>query len=277
MKKMICLLVVACTFAVFCGPALAEQEEKELPWNRAALYIAGGVQFFDSSYQENTIFKLGTLVDFEDTLGLDEARFQWGAWGFYRIAPRHKIDLVFLDLSRDNTETLTEEIEIDGETYPIGTRVKTDFDLFIIQSAYTYSVLQDDRIDFGVVAGVFVLDLDISVKEKDPFLDIDEGLDFVFPLPVLGLHLAYAITPKLFLKQDFRGFYLEVDTLSGLMLSYYAAVEWNVWKYVGFGAGVNYITANVEGDGDRVLGIKLDGEVDFTSAGAFVFAKFYLP
>ena len=276
MKRMICVLVMACIFAMFCGPALAEQEDKELPWNRAALYIGAGVQFFDSSWLDNGFFGLGTTVDFEDTLGLDEARFQWHAWGYYRIAPRHKVDVAFVDLSRDNTETLKETITIGDETFFLGTRVKSDFDLFIAQAAYTYSFFQDDRIDFGVTAGVFLLDLDIKVREKD-IIGIEEDLDFTFPLPVLGVHMSFAITPELFFTQDFRAFYLEVESLTGILLSYYAGVEWNVWKYVGIGAGVNYLNATLEGGDERVLGIKLDGEVEFESAGAFVFAKFYLP
>lgn len=275
MKRIICVLVVACAFAMFCGPALAEQEDKPLPWNRAALYIGAGVQFFDSSWKENGPFGVGTLVDFEDTLGLDDARFQWYASGYYRIAPRHKVDIGFIDLSRDETTTLNETITIGDETFNIGTEVKTDFDFFVVQAAYTYSFLQDDRIDLGVTAGVFVLDLDIKVREK--VLAVDESLDVTFPLPVLGLHLEYAITPKVFLTQDFRAFYLKVDTLEGLLVSLFAGVEWNVWEYVGFGAGVNYLSADLEGSGDRVLGIKLDGTVKVESAGALVFAKFYLP
>ncbi|MGD8989650.1 MAG: hypothetical protein PVH57_15910, partial [Syntrophobacterales bacterium] len=229
----------------------------------------------DSSWKENGPFGVGTLVDFEDTLGLDDARFQWYASGYYRIAPRHKVDVGFIDLSRDETKTLKETITIGDETFDVGTEVKTDFDFFVVQAAYTYSFLQDDRIDLGVTAGVFVLDLDIKVREK--VLAVDESLDVTFPLPVLGLHLEYAITPKVFLTQDFRAFYLKVDTLEGLLVSLFAGVEWNVWEYVGFGAGVNYLSADLEGSGDRVLGIKLDGTVKVESAGALVFAKFYLP
>jgi opacity protein-like surface antigen len=276
MKKLTCLLVAACIFAVFCGPALADEQAKELPWNRAALYIGAGVQFFDSSWLDNGPFNVGTTVDFEDTLGLDEARFQWYAWGYYRIAPRHKIDVAFVDLSRDNTETIKETIEIGDEVFDVGTRVKTDFDLLIAQASYTYSFFQDDRIDFGASVGVFLLDFDIKVREKE-LIGVEEDLDFTFPLPVLGLHMSFAITPELFFTQNFRAFYLEVESLTGVLLSYYAGVEWNVWKYVGIGAGINYLNASLEGGDERVLGIKLDGEVEFESAGALVFAKFYLP
>jgi len=100
----------------------------------------------------------GISVNAEDALGLDTDMLALRGEGIFRLGEsrRHRLDFGFLDLSRDGTRTLGRDITIGDTVYPIGTTVETEFDLKLFKGAYSYSLVQDERIDFGLGIGLYV-------------------------------------------------------------------------------------------------------------------------
>jgi hypothetical protein len=190
---------------------------------------------------------IDVTVDGEDALGLDDTVVSPRVEGFCRIARRHRIDFAWYDLSRDSKRTLQDDI---GDEYPIGTTIKTDFDLQILRASYAYSVYKDEHFDLGISAGIFGIDLDFQINATDIGKD---QTDFTFPLPVLGLRGNFAITDKWFIRQGMDFFFVKVDDFEGHIFDVYAALEYNFWKYAGIGVGFDYVIADVEKTDEEFL------------------------
>lgn len=79
-----------------------------------------------------------------------------------------------------------------------GFRIGTGVGLDIYELAYSYSFLQDDRIDLAVGIGFYIMPMDFGLKVSG-LVDEEGSERFTAPLPVLGLRMDVALTPKWFL------------------------------------------------------------------------------
>jgi hypothetical protein len=75
--------------------------------------------------------------------------------------------------------------------------VDTEFDLKLFKGSYSYSLVQDDRIDFGLGAGLYVAPVKFRISSSRSGA-LEESSSTV-PLPFLEGHIDYALTPKLFI------------------------------------------------------------------------------
>ena len=90
---------------------------------------------------DSDVLGKGTVIDFEDDLGLDSSDTVFRIDGHYRFGQKHRINFSVFDLSRDSSTTVQREIQFGDEVFSINTVIKADFDLNIYQLAYTYSFL----------------------------------------------------------------------------------------------------------------------------------------
>ena len=144
----------------------------------------------------------------------------------------------------------------------------------IFKGSYTYSFFQDDRFDFGVSFGLFVIPIDYDFKSTTG--QQEEVDSITAPLPVIGLKGDFAITPKLFLKSYIDLFYLEFDDYVGKIWNYHIALEYNVFKNVGFGVGFDHLEVDVEAHSDTdIPGVNFNGNINFLYTGVMIYTKIY--
>jgi len=105
-----------------------------------------------------------------------------GLWCFTRNR-RHRLDFSWFDISRDASKKLLRDIEIGDTVFPIGTEVKSSFDLKVFKEAYGYSIFQDDRIDLGASLGLFVMPIKFEISASGLF-EGDESESITAPLLV---------------------------------------------------------------------------------------------
>jgi hypothetical protein len=277
MRKIMWICGIAFALA-FLPPSVvaAEEGQKEKPWERFSLNLGGFVTTLNSDLRIGSKSSgVGIDVNGEDALGLDSSITVFRADAVYRFTSnrRHRFDLSYLDLRRGATKTLQADIQIKDQTFSAGTTVDSLFDLKIIRGAYSYSLFQDERLDLGLSAGVYVAPIKIRLSSSRTGAAEEESI--TAPLPVLGLRFDFAITPKFFLKQNIDFFYLQYQNFQGSLVDAKIALEYNVWKHLGFGIAYDYLRIQVKAEGQNYPGIDMVGKLQFGLGGLLLYGKFY--
>lgn len=284
MKKYLRLLWVCCVCAMLSGPVLAaDSDPADLPWKKAYLNLGYYAASLDSGFRiASGTIGVGVDLDVEDLLGLDTTDQAFridGGWRFTKNK-RHKLQLGWFGFRRSGTKTLSEAVEIpdeEGGTTTLGPgQFDTTFDFDIIQVKYEYSFLLDERVDFNIGLGLFVMPIEFGftgVIEGAPSSSLQENI--TAPLPVIGLGFDIALTPKWFFRQQFDIFYLEIGDFKGGIAYNSLALEWLPWKYVGFGASVDHMKVGVEAKGNDYPGVDFVGNVEFDYFGGQLYVKFF--
>jgi hypothetical protein len=254
--------------------ALAQESSETAPWDPWEKgYISAGVFWADT---DNSV-RLGTPgvgieFDVEDALDLENSQAVFRVDGGYRFGAnnRHRIDFSWFDLSRDATKALEADVSLpDGTILPIGTTVRSQFDLAFYNVRYSYSFIKDDRIDFAGSLGLHVTKLGLFLEEVGGG---DAGGDSVTaPLPVIGGRLDVALTPKWYLRSSMELFYLEFDTFKGSLADTLLSAEYRAWKHFSLGLGLNSVRINVENN--ESLGLGFDGKLRSDFVGLMLFGR----
>jgi hypothetical protein len=213
----------------------------------------------------------GTTVDWERDLGLDDKdSFRLDA--FWRFADRHKLRAIYFENRRSNSRTLTDDITIKGEVYPVNAVVEASAETRIIELAYEYAFLKRDNYELAATAGVHLTRLvpAIEITGSVGGTDVEVGQEgeakVNMPLPVLGLRGMWNLGGDFYLDGYAQYFYLSFDGSEGSLSDLRLAVTWNPKPWFGLGVGYNQFDSDLDVDRDN-----FDGELDWTYRGPQVF------
>jgi hypothetical protein len=274
--------LLAATVVMFFLPTAGRASETDThtePWEKFGIQAGYFLSAVDSGVRLGT--GLGVDIDVEDLLGLDSSSsvFRVGALWRFTENRRHRLDFSWFSLNRDGTRRVLEDFSFenkDGETIVVnaGTTVDAFFDVDLYQLAYSYSFLQDDRLDLAGLIGVYVAPIDVGLAVSG-LVNEQGSADFTAPLPVLGLRMDIALTPRWFIRTGAQAFYLEYKRFTGSILKVNAALEYNPWEHVGIGLGFDTMRINVEAEDEDWPGIDLNGKVNFNYAGLQLYLRFF--
>jgi hypothetical protein len=253
----------------------AEEEKKHNPWERYSLSLGGFVTNLNTSVTLGSAdMGTGITTDLEEALGLDTSLTVFRADATARLGDsrRHRLDFGYWDLRRHSSKRLGADVEYGGQTYPIGTTVDSYFNLSVFKGGYSYSIMQDERLDFGVGVGLFVMPIDVGISAAGVGSTEEK---VTAPLPTFNVRFDVALTPKLFLRQGLEVFYLEVGNFRGGLLSGLLTLEYKPWEHFGFGGGYNFFILGIKADGSSYPNINLTGKIDFNYSGLLLYGKFF--
>ena len=235
--------VAVVLFAVtsILNPAIAEDSSTQAvafpdSWMiRAGTYIVDGAdtQFSVSS----DVAGLGTVIDYNRDLNGDSRDTVPRIDAYYRFNPRHRIDFTTFAIDRKGIRTLEVDppIIIDGEDFAGGV-LKSDIKYTLYKLAYAYSFYHSAKVELGVTAGLNVTSYDLEFSNESG--DKAESAGFTAPLPMFGLRLGYAITPKWSVQYVSEAFFIDFeDTIKGALISYELNTEYRLFKNFGIGGG----------------------------------------
>jgi len=247
------------------------------PWEKFSVSLGGFIADTQSGVRVGT--GLGLDLDVEDVLGLEEKTTVARAEAFWRFSRnrRHRLDASWFALRRSANRTIGEAFDIkdqNGNTVTIqaGSNVNSHFDLDIIEGAYSYSFVQDDRLDLAVGGGVYVMPLDFGLTSTG--LTSAEGrVNFTAPLPVAGLRMDVALTPKWYVRTGAQFFYVEYQNFIGHLTQLRAALEFLPFKHFGVGIGADTMNFQLEGTKESYPNVDLKGSVELQYTGIQLYGK----
>ena len=253
-------------------------EKRFLPWEKGSVKFGGFVSAFDSTLAFGVDRGAGVTFNAEDLFGLDTSLTVFRAEAMYRPGKslRHQVDFIYAGYHRDGSDTLSREITIGDETYPVNARVESVFNFDIIRGTYSYAILQDERMRIALGLGVYVVPVEYGLEIETPNeRSVVEGADVTLPLPALALRGEFQLIPRLYLNAGIDAMYLQISDFKGSLLDVNIGLEYRPWKYVGFGLGYNGMAVNVEGESSSsdYPGADFVGSIDVRFTGLMLYGK----
>ena len=270
MKKLLTIPLILATFGV-CSIGFADEQMGDAeahPYFTDRLQISAGAFFpsFDTKISlDGDNGRVGTLMDMEHLLGMDDNATTPIVDILWRINGKHRLGFSYLNLDRDGTRNLSRSINFGDQTYTVGTDIKSSLDISMYRVGYDYSLINDGKKEFGLSLAVDLMPIEASIQAAGLAAEKEDILLFV---PTLGLHAAYGISKKLALIGRFNGIYYDFDISSGSVLNPVAILEYNASERFSVGAGYAYYRIDVEADYSG-----FDGRVDFEYHGPLVYMK----
>ena len=276
----IAAVLAACTFCVITSAEAGTLPGKHPMLNkRFAVSLGGFFPDIDSKVRlDANDFDLGTEIDFENTLGLEETKNVWWANARWRISRRNNLEFEWNRLNRDAViGGSTRELEIGDSVVQAGAAIDSQFDINLFRLTYGYSLIRSDEAEVQLKAGLHVADVDAAIGitgvisvDGEPFSQgvRQEGGDVTAPLPHFGGNFGYAFNEKFGVNLHIVGLALEVNDIDGSIVDAGATLDYHFTDNFGVGAGVRYFNVDVEARDDD-----LTGKFEFEYLGAVVYAS----
>lgn len=248
-------LPIAAVLLTAVAPAFADPGN---PLNdRFNIQLGGFMLSTETTLRVDGEFDRGTEIDSERDLGLkDSDRFRVDA--YWRIAPKHKIRLMYFDTSNKAEKTLEREIEFNDDIYTIGLDVRAKTETQVTELAYEYTFLKRDTYDLSGSFGIHNLKFQTSLGGElngNPLPSLQNTAEANGPLPVLGLHGVWRFNDQFYIDAMVQYFSISFDEYDGSVTDLTASAVWQFSKHVGVGAGWNNFTTRVDVDGDKFNGM----------------------
>lgn len=263
----------------YCPARTEDTKSPAQPWEKFNVNLGGFYSNTESSVRVGG--GLGVDLDIEKTLDIQVNNTVFRAESGWRFSDnrKHRLDVSWFALHRDAIRTIGQNFDItrpDGSTTTIvaGSEVTSHFNLDIYEVAYSYSFLQDERVDLAFLTGLYVMPIDFGLKSSG-VSEAEGSLKFSAPLPVLGFRMDFVLAPKWFFRSQSQFFYAAYKNFQGRLAEMRGAIEYTPLQHVGIGLGFDTLQASFEATGKDYPNVDLSGKVLFQNNGLQLYAKYF--
>ena len=195
----------------------------------------------DIKYSDNSL--TGTKLNLKDDLGFDDEYYPFGVV-FLGLGDHH-LSFSYYRANYDGKETLDQDINFGGDTFPAGDRIKSSLDYDVYDLTYQYDALDLENVlagfSLGLVARVEVFDLEAEIKSETTGLRQKE--DYTAPVPMLGLNLHLGILADIL---EARVLATGMGYWDGYMVDAQAELSFTPIPYVDISAGYRTFWVDVD-------------------------------
>jgi len=191
---------------------------------------------------------IGTDIDLKGDLGLKDenlpdVRFTW------YTGPKSKLRLAYSQVAYSGDETIERTIEFAGETYTIGSRVITDFDVKYLRLGWVWQFINiaNGRVKLGTLLEAKGALVDISLDAPYLIPPVKESEKFIGGLPTIGAALDINPHKLVNIFAEVSGIYAGKY---GYFLDGEAGIKIIPIKYVSILGGYRILDFQVEDDPD---------------------------
>jgi len=194
---------------------------------------------------------VGTVIDFESTLGMDDNDQLPMVLGYYRFAKRHRLRFQYFRLDRSGESASDAPIRFGDVLIPANFPTSSFFNVDVYALNYSYSFIHDQRKELAFNVGLQLQDVETGIAGNlGPGFLVEEA-DVFAPLPTLGGTFDYAFNDKWIFTSLLGVFGVEIDLgddsdLSGEIVQFNAGVVWKAFDKVGFALQYNYFNVDVD-------------------------------
>ena len=179
----------------------------------------------------------GTDIDLEDDLGFDTEQNTGRLDGYIRFAPKHRLGVGLFSMNRKASGIIDRTIQFGDRVFVVNTAINSAFKTKIILANYMYSFIQKPKLEAAVAVGVHYMKTEATLTTSGGTISSSAKADG--PLPLIGLDLKYAASPKIHLGLLAQWFKVDAGDYDGSIQNINASVEYLVQKNIGIGVGYN--------------------------------------
>jgi hypothetical protein len=203
---------------------------------------------------DNKTLGIGTGIDLEDDLGLDDSQTSFYGGVYWRFFPRHRIGVGYFRFKDEVTATAQRDLQIGDEIFPVGASIFSEAKFEIFPIHYSYSFIKREKLEFSGTFGFHWYRIDFAVAGSASLVNLDAGAEVTAkakaPLPLLGLQFQYHFTPKWTAGIHAEAFALSIDDFDGSLVNLSARTEYWFFNHLGAGLALNWFRLDVEVDSD---------------------------
>ena len=235
--------------------------------------IRAGAYIVDQSNTQvsvnSNVGGLGTTIDYQRDLGGEDGDTIPRIDAYYRFNPRHRIDFTAFSIDRLGERTLAIDIDLGDENFTFGETIKSDIKYTLYKLGYSYSFYHSPKVELSFSAGLNITSYDLKFETDDG--QKAESAGVTVPLPVIGLRMGYAITPRWYVRYVSEAFFIDIeDTFRGGLINFELSTEYKIFNNFALGIGLARLGTNVEVDDEDWRGSFSD-----SYRGATVFGTLY--
>lgn len=213
---------------------------------------------------------IGVAYSFTDDFGGEDSATVPRIDVSYRFNDAHRLDFATFEIDRSGREVLLLEVDLGDQSYSIGETLVTDIDYKVFRVSYGYSFYRSDRVELGISAGLHLTTYDFDYRLEEG--SSDDSADATGPLPMFGLRMSYALTPRWGVHFLSESFYIEIDdAYKGSFSISEIDIEYRFNDYFTLGAGIARFSTDLDADDS---GWK--GSITDSHRGILGYATFYL-
>ncbi len=202
---------------------------------------------------------LGTVIDFETTLGMSDSERLPLLLGYYRFAKRHRLGFQYVRLDRNGDSVDDAPIRFGDVIIPANFPISSFFDVDVYALNYSYSFIHDGRKELAFNLGLQLQDVEVGIAGNiGPGFLVEEA-DVFAPLPTFGGSFDYAFNDEWIFTSMLGVFAIEIDLgddsdLSGEIVQFNTGLVWKAFDNVGFALQYNYFNVDVDVDDSDWVG-----------------------
>ena len=225
------------------------------------LYIGGSITNFDTTLRVNSRDEsIDEEIELEEGLGFDSSLRLGFVRGFWRMAERHRLSLVYAPIRRTSEFTSVNDINIGGNIIEAGAFIGSSVRTHVFDLEYLYSFFKRPNIEIGFTAGLYwmnsVAELaaagEIIIEgENQPLFRSDYRADqrLIAPLPLIGLTAGYEFNDNWRVTAAARFFDVTINDIEGYLASASLGAEYYFTDHVGMGTSLSWFDVSVRHNG----------------------------
>jgi len=214
---------------------------------------------------------LGTEIDLESDLGLnDNATVFNGVLG-YQFARRWHVEVEYFAIGRKSTAAIDREIVIDDSVFPASAEVSGRLDSDVYRLSVGWSAIANEKTRVNLSLGFHVTDFLLRFEGQaavgdDIFESAVESRSLLAPLPTIGVYATHSFNERISVSARGDFFSLKIDEYDGTLWNARIGASYRFHKKLGIGAGwrLTSYDVGIDGAGD------LTGRIKYKFNGPFV-------
>lgn len=262
--------------AALAARAASGQDVGNFPFDRFSIAAGSFYQSTDANLRLDAgTVNAGTLISFEDDLGLDKSDQLLRIDVEWRPFNRSQFTAGYYELTREGSRSLGRDIVFGDTVFPVRASIETDFDFQYAELYYTFWAVKQERGGFGINFGASALSFDTSLTAQAELpggggtVRLEESASTDLPIPLIGVEGRYALTPRFLIAGNVRILpKVQIEDYEGEALTYGARLEYRLFRHFGLGASWSSFNIDAEVEKQRFL-----GALDFTIEGAQAFVR----
>src|SRR5258706_1384706 len=273
-SRVVLLAVTALGAAPWPAPACADDGDQSWALDRADFWLGNYRSDLKLSARVNgevggTGTELdGTDIDFRRAFafgGSHNLLFAGAAW---RPFQRHQFSLDYHQDTRDESRSLSRELQFNGEIFPLQARVAARFEYRLIDAKYSYWPYLTQRDAFGLSLGVATYHVRVTLSGRasidggDTSASASTSADSDVPAPLIGLGYRHAFSERVRFFADASAFKASINAIDGTVGSVNAGFEYYPLEHVGL--ALLYTGTELDGE---VSKHGFDGHLKLRSSG----------